>query len=168
MPETKNELKVVINDPKEGKSYQKIAPEGVLTGKKIGDTVSGSFIGLTGYELQITGGSNIAGTPMYKLLSGSAKRKVLLGRGFGARIRKGKRLRKTLMGNTFIQSSTQINMKVIKHGTKSIVELLGIQPKEEQKPTVAKEQKKETPTPEEQEQKKEAAKEKPQKEEKKK
>jgi len=56
-------FKVVIGT-KEGKCLQKEVAEPDATaflGKKIGDKITGETIGLTGYEFEITGGSDYAG-----------------------------------------------------------------------------------------------------------
>jgi len=56
-------MKLVINDSKNAKSYQKeIAPEKAtqLIGKRIGEKFEGSIAGLPGYSLQIKGGSDWA------------------------------------------------------------------------------------------------------------
>ena len=137
----------VINDTKTRKSYQKAFEEVFFIGKKIGETVPGSQLGLTGYELQITGGSDSSGFPMMKYIEGQARKSLLMSRGPGAReINKpGIRRRKTVAGNTISPSTAQINMKAVKYGTKSIPELLGIQPKEEAKAEAKTEVKPEAP-----------------------
>ncbi len=129
------EIRYVISDPKTGKTYQKTLEEQFFTGKKIGEAVPGSALGLTGYELQITGGSDGSGFPMLGYVEGAARKSLLMSRGLGAReIKKpGIRRRKTVAGNTVSVSTAQVNLKVTKAGTKSVPELLGIQPKEEAK-----------------------------------
>ena len=62
-------------------------------GKKIGDSVDGMFVGdgdqtLTGYKLQITGGSDVTGRPMRPDLDGAGVKSVLVSPGVGY---KGKR-----------------------------------------------------------------------------
>ena len=62
-------------------------------GKKIGDSVDGMFVGdgdqtLTGYKLQITGGSDVTGRPMRPDLDGGGVKSVLVSPGVGY---KGKR-----------------------------------------------------------------------------
>ena len=115
------------------KTYQR-PRRAVLYRKKIG-AVPGSALGLTGYELQITGGSDGSGFPMLGYVEGAARKSLLMSRGLGAReIKKpGIRRRKTVAGNTVSVSTAQVNLKVTKAGTKSVPELLGIQPKEEAK-----------------------------------
>lgn len=109
------ETKIVVGY--KGKSYQK-AIKDELFGKKIGDKFSGDIIGLNGYELEITGGSDIAGFPMRKDILGSVRKKVLLVKGIGVNLKtKGKRVRKTVSGNTIGNETAQINLKVIKAGS---------------------------------------------------
>ena len=138
------EFNVTINDTKTGKSYKKVVTDTSLVGKKVGETVSGSFAGLTGYEVKITGGSDNTGSPMHKSVSGTGKKKLLLKKGFGAQKikRKGQIIRKTVASNNIGNRTKQINVAVVKYGTKAIQELLGTETKEE-KPT---EEKKEVPT----------------------
>ena len=57
-------------------------------GKKIGDSVDGMFVGegdksLSGYKLQITGGSDVTGRPMRPDLDGSGVKSVLITAGVG-------------------------------------------------------------------------------------
>ncbi|MFB6147956.1 MAG: S6e family ribosomal protein, partial [Candidatus Nanohaloarchaea archaeon] len=49
-----------------------------LVGKSIGDEFEGGIIGLDGYTLEITGGSDRDGFPMRETVDGSARRKLLL------------------------------------------------------------------------------------------
>ena len=129
------ECKAVINDVKSGKSYQKVLEEGILNGEKIGSKVNGNLLGLEGYELEITGGSDSAGFPMLKNLDASGRKKVLFSRGPCVKIkRKGMKLRRTVRGNTVSEFISQINLKVLKYGKKGIDDLLGLkkeEPKEE-------------------------------------
>ncbi len=126
-------FKIVLSDPKSRKAYQKDADEtgSGLAGKKLGETVTGDFLGLTGYELQITGGSDKDGFPMRRDMEGIGRKKALLssGPGFHPKI-KGQRKRKSIRGNTVSAQIAQINMKIVKHGEKSVEELLGVKPKE--------------------------------------
>lgn len=141
------EFKFVINDPKSGKSYSKTVNDDLFIGKKIGDALSGSNLGLTGYELKITGGSDKSGFPMKPEISGVARKRVILKKGDqGIRInKKGVLFRKTIVGNTISQNTAQINLLITKHGTKSVDELLGIKPKEEPKEQKIEQAKQEVP-----------------------
>lgn len=131
------EFKCVISDPKTGKSYQKSISDDSLLGRKIGENIPGSFFGLPGYELQITGGSDTAGFPMRKASEGLGRKRLVLTSGPGFKKMKKPvqhkekphyRLskRKTIRGNTISPFTAQINLKIAKHGTKSIEELYGV------------------------------------------
>jgi len=124
------EFKVVVNDVKNGKSYQ-IPVSGAhansLIGKKIGEEVDGIFVSLPGYKLQITGGTDKDGFPMRPDLPGMGKRRLLLSGGVGYNPdRKGKRKKKMVRGNTISADIVQINMKIVKYGSKPIEELLSL------------------------------------------
>ena len=112
------ELKIVIGDPKTKKCYQKVISDSkALMGKKIGDTFKGETIDFSGYEFEITGGSDSNGFPMRKDLEGTLKKKILIagGVGFNSK-RKGMRRRKTVAANTIFEKTAQVNVKVIKNG----------------------------------------------------
>ena len=55
------EFKAIINDVKTGKSYN-VTVSGhhanSLIGKNVGEIIDGIFVGLPGYKLKITGGSD--------------------------------------------------------------------------------------------------------------
>jgi len=122
------DFRAVISDPKDGKSYQ--VPVGghhanSLIGKKIGDIVDGIFVGLPGYKLQITGGSDKDGFPMRKDLPGPRRKKLLVSDGIGFRSQEGGlRIRKNMRGNTISPDTLQINMKVTQHGMKPVGDLV--------------------------------------------
>lgn len=122
------EFRAVVSDPKDGRSYQ-VTVSGhhanSLIGKKIGDVIDGIFVGLPGYKLQITGGSDKDGFPMRKDLPGPRRKKLLISGGVGFRpTRGGLRRRKNVRGNTIAPDTLQVNMKVTQHGMKPISELL--------------------------------------------
>ncbi len=55
------EYKVVVNDVKTGKSYNVTVTgnhAASLTRMSLGDVIDGVFLGLPGYKLKITGGSD--------------------------------------------------------------------------------------------------------------
>jgi len=123
-------FKICINEPKTRKSWQIEKEVPSLIGLKIGDKFDGALIGLSGFTLQITGGSDKDGFPMRYDLSTIARKKVLLSKGPGFRsTKKGLRKRKYVRGNTVSDSIIQINCKVIE-GEGDIPMILGIQPKE--------------------------------------
>jgi len=120
------EFKVVISDGP--KSWQ-IVVDGhhanSLVGKKIGDEIDGIFVSLPGYKLQITGGVDKDGFVMRKDVPGIGRKRILTARSTGFKPKdKGVRKRITVCGNTISLNIAQINMKVIKKGTKPIEELL--------------------------------------------
>lgn len=130
-------FKIVISDPKTKKAYQKEVDQSAsgLIGRKIGDVVDGSFLGLPGYKLEITGGSDNQGFPMRKDVEGTARKKIILSQppGFHPE-RKGQRKRKSVRGNTISAEISQVNTKVVEYGKKPLSELLGgvkKKPKEE-------------------------------------
>jgi small subunit ribosomal protein S6e len=97
-----------------------------LVGLKIGDEIEASIVGLNGYKLKITGGSDKNGFPMKKDVDGPRRIKSLLSGGLGFEPKRdGQRRRKTVRGNTVSDDIVQINTIVTEKGTKSIDELLG-------------------------------------------
>lgn len=122
------EFKIVISDPKSKKSYQKEVEhhQSQLMGKKIGDKFRGDSLGLTGYDLQITGGSDKDGFPMRSDIDGTARKKVLLTKGIGFHTKKkGRRKRKSIRGNTVSTDISQINTMVVTAGSQPLEKLLG-------------------------------------------
>jgi small subunit ribosomal protein S6e len=155
-------FKLVVSDPKNKRSYQKEVEEksSGLIGRKIGEKVKGDFLGLQGYELEITGGSDKQGFPMRPDVPGTARKRILLTGppGFHPK-RKGERRRKSVRGNTISLDIVQVNVKVVSYGKKSLEEIFGKKekPKEEAKPEEKpkEEVKKEEPKEEKPETKKE-------------
>ena len=122
------EFRAIVSDPKDGKSYQAAVSghhANSLIGKKIGDVVDGIFVGLPGFKLQITGGSDKDGFPMRKDLPGPRRKQLLVSKsiGFNA-LERGLRRKKTMRGNTIAPDTLQINLKVTQHGMKPISELI--------------------------------------------
>ena len=110
-------FKVVISDPETGKA-KSIDLEGdravPLIGKKIGDVLDGAVVGLAGYKVLITGGTDSSGFPMRPDIRGGIKTRILVSGGVGYKPKeKGKRIRKTVRGNTITEDIAQINMKII-------------------------------------------------------
>ncbi|MEM4161436.1 MAG: 30S ribosomal protein S6e [Thermoplasmata archaeon] len=96
-----------------------------LIGKKIGDEVDGLFVGLPGYKLVITGGSDNAGFPMRKDIAGQKRVKVLLSESTGFHPKKkGLRKKVSVRGNTISPETAQINMKIIAKGPHPVEKLL--------------------------------------------
>lgn len=129
------ELKVVVSNPKTGKTYQKVLPENPYVNMKVKDKIQGDDLGLEGYELEITGGSDISGCPIRADLLGIGKKKILLTKGPCIKIpraSRGLRLKKTVVANTITVQIVQLNTKVLKEGSKSIEEAWNVQPKVEE------------------------------------
>jgi small subunit ribosomal protein S6e len=131
------DFKVVVKDTKKGKSHN-VQVSGhhanSLIGKKIVDEVDGIFISLPGYKLQITGGTDKDGFSMRSDLPGVGRRRLLLSESKGFRPgERGMRKKKTVRGNTVSQDIVQINMKVIKHSSRSIDQLIKTEAKEKPK-----------------------------------
>ncbi len=143
-------MTVAVGNPGTKKTYKveldmdKAQP---LFGKKIGQEFNGESIGLDGYKLKVTGGSDLSGFPMRRDIEGSGKRRVLLNvgslgfrsrryhgvpEGEGAKkklkeTRKGERRRKSIRGNTISDSIRQINCVVTKSGKATPEKLLGLE-----------------------------------------
>ena len=155
-------FKICINEPNTKRSWQIEKDIPSLIGLKIGDKFDGSLIGLSGFTLQITGGSDKDGFPMRYDLTGTARKKALLTKGVGFRgIKKigkvkykvnGMRKRKYIRGNTISADIIQVNCKVIE-GEGNIPMILGIQPKEKKEEPKTEEKPKETEKKESKEEK---------------
>jgi small subunit ribosomal protein S6e len=131
-------MRMVISDAKTGKSYNTEVEKGkevFLIGKKIGDTFDGGFVGISGFKLELTGGSDKDGFPMRPDISGQARTQALIGSGPGVHTRfKGEKRKKTVCGNTISQSTMQVNCKVVEYVEgKNLAELVKIAPKKERK-----------------------------------
>jgi small subunit ribosomal protein S6e len=111
-------FKVIISNPEEGKSNF-VEIEGnravPLIGRKLGETIDGTVVGLYGQKLKITGGSDKDGFPMRPNIHGGVRATVVLSEGVGFKPRQmGERKRKTLRGNIITEEIVQINMKIVK------------------------------------------------------
>ena len=136
------EFKIVIGE--KGKSYSKAltAEESAfLLGKKLNEKVEGGHLGLKGYDLEITGGSDKEGFPMRRDVDGIGRKRIFMTKGnIGTKInKKGLRIRKSIAGNTISQLTSQVNLKVVKEGQKSLEEIFGKTAKAETKDEEAKE-----------------------------
>ena len=127
------DFKVVVSDPKDGKSYQ-IAVSGqhanVLMRKKIGDEVDGMFLGLPGYKVKITGGSDKDGFPMRADIHSAGRKQLLVADSVGYKPTDypGKRQKVSLRGGEISPEIVQINTKVITHGPKPVADLVPAAP----------------------------------------
>ncbi len=120
------ELKVVVSDPKTGRAYNVDASTGAagaIVGKRIGDEVDAGPLGLAGYKILITGGSDQTGTPARKSLPGAGRKKLLLAEGVGFHPgMDGERRRKMIRSNEITPEFVQVNARVIAYGEKSLGE----------------------------------------------
>ena len=122
-----------INVSNKGKTYKIESENEFIIGKRIGDKIDGRNLddNLKGYELEITGASDLSGIPGFKGLEGTGYHRRLLKYGKGMRDRrKGIRLRKTNRGEEISSKTSQINIKVLKEGDKKFEELVGKKEKE--------------------------------------
>ncbi len=121
-------MKIVLSDPKDGKAHNIELDETkakVLLGRKVGEKVSGKELGLTGYEMKITGGSDRDGTPIRRDVHGSGRTRALLGQGQGYRQKeKGIIKRKLVRGNMVTGDIVQVNAVVVKKGKTALDKLL--------------------------------------------
>ena len=120
------DLRIVISDPKTGKSVQRIVKEENVKqfhGLRLGDKVQGERLELSGYEFTLTGGSDDSGFPMRKDVQGTAKKQILtIGPtvGIKRKLGSGQRIRKTVSGNTVGAQTAQLNLKIEKKGSEDI------------------------------------------------
>ncbi|RKD95833.1 30S ribosomal protein S6e [Halopiger aswanensis] len=121
---------VVVGDPDSGSSYQLEAEDqdaNRFIGKSIGEEVDGSAVGLDGYTLEITGGSDDAGRPLNPNVPGANLTEVLMeGRQTGYKpSRDGERRRVTVRGSEVSDAVAQINASIVDRGSTDVDELLG-------------------------------------------
>ena len=125
-------FKIVVSEKE--LSYQLEVDDGKqLNGLKIGEEFDGQIVGLDGYTLKITGGSDKNGFAMKKDVDGPRRIKSLLTGGVGYKPKgDGVKRRKTVRGNTIAEDIVQINTVVTKAGSKPIADILGADEEEEE------------------------------------
>jgi len=116
-------FKIIVGDPETGKS-RSLEVEGAravpLVGRKLGEVVDGSVVGMGGHKIQITGGSDKDGFPMRPNIHGGVRASVVLSEGVGFHPPgRGERRRKTLRGNVITEEIVQINMKIVEKPKKA-------------------------------------------------
>jgi small subunit ribosomal protein S6e len=121
------EFKLVISDAAASFAKSVGDPQSAgFLGKRIGETVGGELIGVSGYTFKITGGTDKSGFPLRPDLPGARQMRVFVGEGFGFHApRLGMRKRRTFRGNTVSEETVQINLVVEQKGSKPLSELLG-------------------------------------------
>lgn len=133
-------MKAVIGTP-QGSTHQielDETQETRVTGKHIGDEVDGSVLDLSGYTLEITGGSDTEGFPMRDSIEGTGRKKVLVSNETdGNNLKDGERKRKSVRGNIVSDEIEQLNLKVVEEGNESIDDLLADTDDEDDEPQPA-------------------------------
>jgi small subunit ribosomal protein S6e len=122
------EFTVAVADPETGTTRQvEVSDQDAnrFIGRELGEEVDGSAVGLDGYTLELTGGSDDAGRPMRADLAGANLSEVLLEGGTGYEpSRDGERKRVTVRGREVSDATRQINAKIVEHGSGSVEDLL--------------------------------------------
>ncbi|MFB6173647.1 MAG: 30S ribosomal protein S6e [Halobacteriales archaeon] len=123
-------FQVVVGDPETGDTYQIDVEEGAgnrFVGRELGDEIDGAAVGLDGYTIELTGGSDAAGRPMREDVPGATLRDVLLeGRttGFDPD-REGERKRVSVRGREVSDEIVQLNARIAEPGETPVADLLG-------------------------------------------
>src|SRR5690242_17420377 len=119
------EFKLVISDAAKSFARNVGDPQSAgFLGKRIGESVGGELIGLTGYTLKITGGTDKSGFPLRPDIPGARQVRVFVGEGFGfSAPRHGMRKRRSFRGNQVSEDTVQINTVVDQKGAKPLAEL---------------------------------------------
>ncbi len=123
------EFTVAVSDPDDGHTYQ-IAVDGQdanrFIGRELGDEVDGGAVGLDGYTLELTGGSDTAGRPMRPDVRGVATKSIMSDGGVGFEpTTDGERKRITVRGREVSDDTRQINAKIVARGDDDVADLLG-------------------------------------------
>ncbi|WP_135820568.1 30S ribosomal protein S6e [Halostella litorea] len=121
-------FKVVVSDPETGETYQRDADDqdaNRFLGRSLGEEVDGGAVGLDGYTLELTGGSDDAGRPLRADVDGPDLQEILSDGGTGFNpTREGERKRITVRGAEISESVAQINAKIVARGEASVEDLL--------------------------------------------
>lgn len=119
----------VVSDPETGRSYN-VEVDGQdanrFVGREIGDEVDGDAVGLPGFSVEITGGSDAAGRPMHGNVPGDGLAEVLSDGGTGFQpSRDGERRRVTVRGREVGSETVQLNLRIGDRGEGHPAVLLG-------------------------------------------
>ncbi|HTT34899.1 MAG TPA: 30S ribosomal protein S6e [Thermoplasmata archaeon] len=120
------EFKLVISDTQISYARTVADPQSAgFLGKRIGESVGGELVGLPGYTLRISGGTDRSGFPLRPDVPGARQVRVFVGQGFGFDApRRGMRKRRSFRGNQVSEDTVQINTVVEQKGPKPLAELL--------------------------------------------
>jgi small subunit ribosomal protein S6e len=122
------EFTVAVSDPETGETHQiDVADQDAnrFVGREIGEEVEGSAVGLDGFTLEITGGSDDAGRPMRGDVRGTALSELLLEGGTGYEPTKdGERKRVTVRGREVGDATRQINVRIAEQRDGDVADLL--------------------------------------------
>ena len=124
---------------KQGKTFKLEAEAPALIEKQLHDKINGKDVSpdLEGYEFEVTGASDKSGFTAMKEVEGVGLKKILLSYEKGMKKRprkegkkklsnknpKGLRLRKTVRGKIISEAISQINLKILKYGSKKLSEV---------------------------------------------
>jgi small subunit ribosomal protein S6e len=122
------EFTVAVSDPETGLTHQvDVADQDAnrFIGREIGGEVDGGAVGLEGFTLELTGGSDDAGRPMREDVAGANLKAVLLTGGTGFKPETdGERKRVTVRGREVSDATRQINAKIVEQGDGDVADLL--------------------------------------------
>ena len=123
------EFTVAVSDPESGHTYQ-IDTDGQdsnrFIGRELGDEVDGGAVGLDGYTLELTGGSDTAGRPMRPDVRGVGTKSIMSDGGVGFEpTTEGERKRITIRGREVSDETRQINARIAERGSEAVDDLLG-------------------------------------------
>ena len=122
------EFTVAVSDPEDGHTYQ-IDVDGQdanrFIGRELGDKVDGGAVGLEGYSLELTGGSDTSGRPMRPDVRGVTTKEIMSDGGVGFKpTTDGERKRITVRGREVSDDTRQINAKITARGSEDVDDLL--------------------------------------------
>ena len=107
---------VVVSDPDSGHSVPREVDgqdANRFMGREIGEEIDGSAVGLDGFTVEITGGSDAAGRPLRSDVKGTELKELLLTGGTGYNPdREGERRRVTVRGREISGEVAQINVAI--------------------------------------------------------
>lgn len=119
-------MKLIISDPESGKANVLEIEGGkaqALIGRKLGEVIDGSPVGMSSTNLRISGGCDRDGIPMRPDVHGGAKKYIVLSGGVGFKPRRpGERKRKLVRGSMITDETYQVNLVKVAAGQRATVE----------------------------------------------